>query len=142
VLHREYTEPIEEVWAACTESARLGRWFGTYAGVGRPGGTVSLTVTGEVDAGGAIADPVEVTVHECEAPHRLVVDIPDGPDRGWRVAVTLAASGTGTTLTFEQRVVEGLSPDDVAAGWNWYLDRLGATVSGGPMPDWSRYAPA
>lgn len=142
VLHREYAEPIEAVWAACTESSRLGRWFGTFTGVGRPGGTVSFTVTGEADAGGTVAEPVEVTVLECAAPHRLVVDIPESSDRRWRVAVTLSTSGTGTTMTFEQEITEGLSRDDVAAGWNWYLDRLGATLTGGPMPDWTRYAPA
>lgn len=142
VLHREYAEPIEQVWAACTESARLGRWFGTYTGTGRPGGTVTFTQTGEVDAGGTVADPVDVTVVECAAPRRLVVDIPESSDRSWRVAVTLAASGAGTAMTFEQEIVEGLSRDDVAAGWNWYLDRLGATLTGAPMPDWDRYAPA
>ncbi|MGD9525820.1 SRPBCC domain-containing protein [Pseudonocardia sp.] len=141
ILHRDYTEPVEDVWAAFTESERLGRWIGTYSGTGRPGGTVEFTVTGEVDAGGEVAAPVTVTIHECDAPHRLVVEIPEGDGRAWVVAVTLERAAGGTALQFEQRLAEGLGVEDVAAGWNWYLDRLGASLRGTPMPDWSAYAP-
>ena len=141
-LHRTYPDPVEDVWAAFTDSDRLARWFGSYRGTGRPGGTVELTVTGEVDAGGAVADPVTVTIHECAAPHRLVVEVPDEPGRSsWLIEVTLAGTGGGTELTFVQRLVEGLDQADVAAGWNWYLDRLGASLHGAPMPEWSAYAP-
>jgi hypothetical protein len=70
-------------------------------------------VTWEVDAGGDVAAPVIVTVLECDSPRRLVVDIPESPDRTWRVAVTLADDpdqpGTGkTVLLFEQRIADGL----------------------------------
>jgi uncharacterized protein YndB with AHSA1/START domain len=141
-LHRTYPDPVDDVWAAFTDSDRLARWFGSYHGTGRPGGTVELTVTGEVDAGGAVADPVTVTVHECAAPHRLVVEIPDeSAGSSWLVEVTLASAGEGTDLTFVQHLVPGLDPADVAAGWNWYLDRLGASLHGAPMPEWSAYAP-
>jgi uncharacterized protein YndB with AHSA1/START domain len=142
-LRRSYPDPVEDVWSAFTESDRLARWFGSYRGAGRPGGTVELTVTGEVDAGGAVADPVTVTIHECAAPHRLVVEIPDtagGPS--WLVEVTLTSAGTGTELEFVQRLVEGVDAADVEAGWNWYLDRLGASLHGEPMPEWSAYAPS
>lgn len=141
-LHRDYPDPIEEVWSAFTESERLGRWFGTYTGHGRPGGTVELTITGEEEAGGEAGTPTTVTVVECDAPRRLVVDIPEGTARTWRVAVDLTESGTGTALVFAQDVVDGLNLADVEAGWRWYLDRLGATLHGGPMPDWTTYAPA
>ena len=141
-LHREYPDPIEDVWAAFTESDRLGRWFGTYTGHGRPGGTVELTITGEADAGGEVATPTVVTVVECAAPRRLVVDIPETATRSWRVAVDLTPAGDGTVLVFSQDVVEGLDVADVEAGWRWYLDRLGATLHDTPMPDWADYVPA
>jgi uncharacterized protein YndB with AHSA1/START domain len=141
-LRRSYPDPVDDVWAAFTESERLARWFGSYTGTGRPGGTVELTITGEVDAGGAVADPVTVTIHECAAPHRLVVEVPEGPEgRAWVLDVTLSRAGTGTDLVFRQRLVPGLDPTDVEAGWNWYLDRLGASLRGTAMPDWSAYAP-
>ena len=146
VLRREYPDPIQEVWGAVTESDRLARWIGSYTGSGRVGGTVDFTLTGEVDAGGEVAAPVAVTIVECDPPRRLVVDIPDPSDGGsgnaWRVALTLREESGRTILLFEQGVAEGLDLGDVEAGWNWYLDRLGAVLHGGPMPAWTDYLPA
>jgi len=140
-LHRRYATPIEDVWAALTESERLSRWLGSYVGHGRPGGTVEMTVTGEVDAGGTVAPPVTVTIHECAAPRRLAVDIPADGTKHWHVAVDLDPDGAGTQLRFTQRTVEGVDVADVEAGWSWYLDRLGAALDATPMPAWSDYAP-
>ena len=142
VLRREYPDPVGQVWAALTEPDRLARWIGTYTGAGGPGSTVEFTMTGEVDAGGEVAPPVTVPVLECEPPRRLVVDIPESVDRIWRVAVTLAAEGGRTVLRFEQPVPHGVDPADIEAGWSWYLDRLGASLHGGPMPAWEDYVPA
>jgi uncharacterized protein YndB with AHSA1/START domain len=139
-LDQHYPDGPEEVWAALTESGRLGRWFGTYTGTGRPGGTVELTVTGEVDAGGEVARPVTVTVHACEPPRLLVVDVPEG-EEAWRVEVTLApALDGGTAMRFEQRLLPGQDAADMAAGWRWYLDRLAASMTGTAMPQWEDYA--
>ena len=142
VLRREYPDPIDDVWSALTESERTGRWIGTYTGVGRVGGGVEFTMTGEVDAGGEVAPPVTVTIVECDPPRRLVLDIPEGENRPWRVAVSLAEEAGRTVLLFEQRVIEGVDPADVEAGWSWYLDRLGASLHDAPMPQWPDYAPA
>ena len=76
VLRREYPDPIDDVWSALTESERTARWIGTYTGVGRVGGGVEFTMTGEVDAVGEVAPPVTVTIVECDPPRRLVLDIP------------------------------------------------------------------
>ena len=142
VLQQEYPDPIGQVWAALTESDRLAPWIGTHTGGGAPGGTVEFTMTGEVDAGGEVAEPVTVTVVECVPPRRLVVDFPETDERTWRVALTLAPQAGGTILSFEQPMPDGLDPADVEAGWRWYLDRLGATLRGGPMPAWADYLPA
>ena len=141
VLRKEFPDPVEDVWAAVTEPERLARWIGTYTGRGRPGGTVEFTVTGEVDAGGEVAAPVTVTIHECHAPHRLVVDLPESAERSWRVAVDLTADDGGTVLVFTQQLVDGVDPADVAAGWRWYLDRLDAALRDADMPSWAAYAP-
>jgi len=140
VLRRSYPDPVGDVWSAFTESDRLARWIGSYTGTGRPGGTVEFTVTGEVDAGGEVAAPVTVTIHECAAPHRLVVEIPEG-DGAWHVQVDLTPTDGGTDVVFTQRLVPGVSAADIEAGWSWYLDRLGATLRGAAMPAWSNYAP-
>jgi uncharacterized protein YndB with AHSA1/START domain len=141
VLHRRYATSAEDVWTAFTDSDRLERWIGRYTGRGKPGGTVELTVTGELDAGGGIADPLTVTIHECSPPHRLVVEVPEGSGGSWWIAVDITADGDGAALTFTQRLVEGLTVEDVTAGWNWYLDRLGAVLHDTPMPAWTDYAP-
>ena len=101
---------------------------------GRTETTVQFTMTGEVDAGGEVAPPVTVTIVECDPPRRLVLDIPEGDKPPWRVAVTLTEEAGRTVLLFEQRVIEGVSPADVEAGWSWYLDRLGAVLHDAPMP--------
>ena len=156
VLHRDYPDPIDDVWAALTESDRLARWIGSYTGPGGAAGTVEFTMTGEVDAGGAVAPPVAVAVVECDPPTtqadsraaagtaqtaRLVVDIPETADRTWRVAVQLTGTARGTTLRFEQRIAAGTDPADIEAGWSWYLDRLGAALHDAPMPAWDDYLP-
>ena len=92
--------------------------------------------------GGEVAAPVTVTVRECAPPHRLVVEVPGGDGPPWLLTVTLSRAGEGTALFFEQRLVPGIDAGDVAAGWNWYLDRLGASLRGADMPDWAEYAPA
>jgi uncharacterized protein YndB with AHSA1/START domain len=140
VLHRSYPDPVGEVWSAFTESDRLARWIGSYTGTGRPGGTVEFTVTGEVDAGGEVAAPATVTIHECVAPRRLVVEFPGG-DSAWHVRVELTPTDRGTDVVFTQRLVPGISAADIEAGWSWYLDRLGADLPCDPMPAWSDYAP-
>ena len=148
VLRREWPDPIDDVWSALTESERTARWIGTWTGPGRSRGRgldrtglvprdVEFTMTGEVDAGGEVAPPVTVTIVECDPPRRLVLDIPEGDGPPWRVAVSLTEEGGRTVLLFEQRVVGGVSPADVEAGWSWYLDRLGASLHGEPMPSWT-----
>ena len=107
VLQQEYPDPIGQVWAALTESDRLAPWIGTHSGGGAPGGTVEFTMTGEVDAGGEVAEPVTVTVVECVPPRRLVVDFPETDERTWRVALTLAPQAGGTILRFEQPMPTG-----------------------------------
>lgn len=140
VVRRTYPDPLEEVWSAFTDPARLARWYGTYAGRGRPGGTVEVTVTAEVDAGGEVGEPVTALIHECAPPHRLVVEFPVGP-QSWRVELILSRAGTGTEVVLSQRAVPDVAPADLEAGWAWYLDRLGAALGGAAMPDWAAYAP-
>ncbi|TQS41074.1 SRPBCC domain-containing protein [Cryptosporangium phraense] len=138
VFRRTFPDPIEDVWATLTESDRLARWYGHYQGTGKPGGTVELTITGEVDAGGEEGDPVTVSILECAPPHRLVVEMD-----AWHLAATLTEEPGGTTLVFEQRIPAGFPypVSEVEPGWRWYLDRLVAAVAGRPMPAWGPYAP-
>ncbi|MFG2176644.1 hypothetical protein ACGFMO_35685 [Streptomyces niveus] len=42
VLTRGFVLPVEEVWAALTESARTALWFGPWEGDGGPGTTARV----------------------------------------------------------------------------------------------------
>lgn len=41
-LRRAYEAPVEDVWEACTDRERLGRWFLPVSGELRPGGAYQL----------------------------------------------------------------------------------------------------
>ncbi|MGQ0777928.1 MAG: SRPBCC domain-containing protein [Pseudonocardiales bacterium] len=139
VFHRLFPYPIEDVWSELTDSDRLVRWFGSYQGLGVAGGTVALTMTAEEDAGG---EPSTVHIVDCESPCRLVVDVPEGETRSWRIALTLSEDAGTTTLLFEQAMPSEMDSTDVGPGWHWYLDRLTASLAGTSMPDWDDYYPA
>lgn len=134
-FRREFPDPVAEVWAAVTEPDRCARWFASWTGDARPGGTVALILTSDEDGGGA-PEPARIT--GCEPPHRLWLDL-DGPGSGppWRIAVELTATaGGGTVLEFRQVLADGIAASDAGPGWHWYLDRLAAALAGRPMPGW------
>lgn len=133
---RTYDDPVEEVWSALTEPDRVARWIGTLSG-DPASGTVELSMT--EDKG---ATPVTVTILECEPPARLVVDLPS-PDGVWRLSATLRAEDGVTRLVFIQRLSEPYDASSLGPGWHYYLDRLGAVLTGRPVPyGWDEYYPS
>ncbi|CAN5299474.1 hypothetical protein BH20ACT5_BH20ACT5_01480 [soil metagenome] len=133
---RSYDEPSAEVWSALTESDRMARWFGTWTGDPAPG---QVTVHMTEDEG---SYPQTATILECDPPSRLVVDLPS-PDGTWRLSAALTEREGTTTLVFIHRLAEPYDATGVGPGWHYYLDRLGAVVSGAPVPDvWDDYWPA
>lgn len=134
---RRYDDAIDDVWSALTEPERVARWLGDWTG-NPASGTVQLRMTAE-DA----STPEEVVIVTCEPPMLLVVDMP-GPDGAWRISVALEGeTGGGTTLRFVQQLAEPYDAGSIGPGWQYYLDRLGAVISGSPVPtDFDRYYPA
>ena len=133
---RAYDQPVGTVWSALTGPARVAQWLGVVSG--DPGtGTVSLAMT---EAGGG--PPETVRILECVVPERLVVDL-SGPDGTWRLAVALQPGDGGTTLVFTHRLTEPYDASSIGPGWHYYLDRLGAVVTGSAVPEsWDDYYPA
>jgi uncharacterized protein YndB with AHSA1/START domain len=132
---RTYDDPVEDVWSALTDPERVARWFGTWTGDPATG-TVSFLSAEDPDG-----TPEPVTILECAAPTRLVVDM-TSPHGAWRLAATLRPDGAGTSLLFEQRFANAEEVGSVGPGWHFYLDRLGAVVAGRPLPDvWDDYFP-
>ena len=138
VFTRTFAAPVADVWAACTDPARMERWIGTWTGDPASGEIVfRMTAEGE-DV------PEEVyLVEACEPPHRFVLRSRDavpfsedgsGPRVAWQHTLELAEVDGVTTLTFTQVVPDGPVGADMVAsvgpGWDYYLDRLVRSVGG------------
>ena len=139
VLTRTFRAPIDDVWVALTEPGRMERWIGTWAG-DPTSGTVDFRMTAE----GADA-PVEVIeIDECIPPRRLATRhrIP-GNDFLWQLEIDLSESEGVTTLTFAQVMSDPEIAENVGPGWEFYLDRLVAVMSGVEVNtvDWESYYP-
>jgi len=134
VFRRDYPDAVEDVWAALTEPARLGRWIGTFTGTAAEGSTVQFVMTAE----GAV-DPEPVTILSCAPPRHLLVDIASKGQPVWRLEVTLEEAGSGTALTFVHHLADAGMSREVGPGWQFYLDRLGAALVDDPMPEWEPY---
>jgi uncharacterized protein YndB with AHSA1/START domain len=137
VFRRDFADPVEDVWQAVTDPERLGRWMGTYTGDASEGATVQFVMTAEGQV-----EPEPVTIVVCDPPHHLVVDMPDatGPDRPpWRLEVHLDTVGGGTALTFVHHLSDPSASAEMGPGWQYYLDRLDASLGDGEMPEWEPY---
>ncbi len=136
-LTRTFRAPIADVWAAVTESDRLERWIGRWEG-DPANGSVTFFMTAE----GEDVEGEEFTILECEPPRRFVADTSVG-ESTWHLSLELTEIDGLTTLTFAQL----LGDDDmsnVGPGWEYYLDRLSAALSGGDVAtvQWDAYFPA
>ncbi len=127
---RTFRAPIDDVWAAVTESDRLGRWIGTWEGDPTEG-QVTFQMTFEGDE----ASSETFTIDVCEPPHRLEIttEMPDngGNQTTWQLRVELAEQDGVTTLRFAQDVPEPEMATGVGPGWDYYLDRMVLAEAGG-----------
>jgi uncharacterized protein YndB with AHSA1/START domain len=142
VFTRTFRAPIHDVWAAVTESDRLARWIGTWAG-DPAAGHVDFHMNAEGDN-----VPTEVfTIAACEPPRLLEIhtEPPVGTavSDGWIIELALAQSGGVTTLEFRQSVPDAEMVASVGPGWDFYLDRLVAAEADGDVSslDFDDYYP-
>lgn len=127
------------MWAAVTESERLGRWIGTWTG-DPASGRVIFTMTAE----GEDVEPRTYLIDVCEPPRRLVTRLQMGQeDQEWMITLDLAEIDGITTLTFAQAITEPDAAENVGPGWEYYLDRLVVAENGGNITDvvWEDYYP-
>jgi uncharacterized protein YndB with AHSA1/START domain len=124
VLTRTFRAPIEDVWAAVTEPGRLERWIGTWTG-DPASGQVAFRMTAEGEDAPEEIQHIDV----CEPPRRLVTRFrSDG--RVWQLELDLTEADGATTLTFAQVMSDPDLAENVGPGWEFYLDRLVAVMSG------------
>jgi activator of Hsp90 ATPase-like protein len=121
VVHeRSFRAPIEDVWAAVTESDRLARWIGTWTG-----NPTSGSVQFQMNAEGDNVPPSAYDILHCEPPHRLSVQTGT-----WVLTLDLRQDGPTTILALTQLVVDPGLVESTGPGWDYYLDRLVAAETG------------
>ena len=124
-LRRSYDAPIDDVWNAVTDAARIRRWFMPVSGELRVGGTFQL----EGNAGGEIL--------ACEPPHLLRLTW-GGPTSV--VELRLTAGGDGTDVQLEHNVPIEMAQSGAGAlwvgpGWDGAVMGLGLFLRGGGIDD-------
>jgi len=141
VFERTFRAPIEDVWAAVTESDRLARWIGVWTG-----DPASGSITFRMTAEGEDVPDETIWIDECVPPRRLVMRSaqPVEEDVLWAWEVDLAETDGTTTLTFAQGVTDPALAESVGPGWDYYLDRLVAAQAGEELDaiDFDDYYPA
>ena len=128
------------MWAAVTESDRLGRWVGTWTGDPTTG-----SVLFRMNAEGDDIEPETFTIHECVPPRRIAADLA-GRGRAERLPLPPRADrGRRHHDAHVQPVRAGPGHGDgVGPGWEYYLDRLVAAETGADVAgvDFGDYYPA
>lgn len=117
-FERRLPHPPERVWRAVTEPAELAQWF-----VAPPSWTPAL---GEALSGfGGSGEVVEL-----DAPRRIAWT--------WgtaRFSFDVEPDGEATRLVFVHVLDDGTPVAQTSAGWETYLDRLGAALAGSPLSE-------
>lgn len=135
VLRRHYDVPIDRLWEACTQPARLEEWFLPISGDLRAGGTYQF----EGNAGGEIL--------ECQAPHAVRVAWVYADHPAQEVSLRLQEEAGGASLELRH-----IDPRDetqvidlalaVGPGWDPPLIALGTYLEGNmPEKSWWMESP-
>lgn len=140
VLERTFKAAIESVWSAITVSDRMEQWIGAWTGDPATG-SVEFRMTAEGDD----IEAETFTIDACEPPRLLAVSTNPGDDEQEFALVIELVEETGTTtLVFSQPISDPEQGASIAPGWEYYLDRLVAAVSGSGVEaiDFDHYYPA
>lgn len=127
-ISREYDATLEDVWDACTNPARIPRWFLPVSGELREGGQYQL----EGNAGGRI--------ERCEPPRSFTATWEFGGNVSWIELRLSQTTGGGIRFELEHISPEGqiwteFGPGAVGVGWDLALLGLTMHVSTGASPD-------
>jgi uncharacterized protein YndB with AHSA1/START domain len=98
VFTRTYETTIEDLWDACTDPERLGRWYTTITGDLQPGGTFQQANMGS----GTIVD--------CDAPHLLRLSLGGGVDE---IELRLSPGAEAGTTMLELQHATTLDAHDI-----------------------------
>ena len=124
---RLYRTSPADLWEACTDPDRLARWFAPVSGDLEEGGTFVIHFDDD--------DTPRCRVTACTAPTGFTWEWPQA-DAMSVVTVEVAPDPAGARLRLRHT---GLGPAQAigyAAGWDTYVRRLEAWLSGVAVPDW------
>lgn len=132
-FQRRLRHPIERVWAALTEPARLREWLAEAELDPTVGGAVRLRWLNSDDEGNQAVMDGSVTALD---PPRLL-EISGEPHGVLRFE--LAEDGAGTRLVFTVTPPTADGIDLALPGWHIHLEHLDAALDGRPV-DWAHWA--
>ena len=131
-FERRYPRPVETVWSALTDPARLADWMGVSHVEPRVGGRFDLMVDGPHPMTG------RVLVWEPPQVLEFTWSNADAPDSTVRYELT--RDGDGTRLIFTHKGMPYASSALMLPGWHVYLARLGSLLDEAPptqsKPSW------
>jgi uncharacterized protein YndB with AHSA1/START domain len=128
-LGRSLAAPPEVVWEWLTDPDKMRIWLGESAR-GRP----LFRLAGATPDAPQLAYDVEAV----EPPHHVTVSLRDGSREAahsWRIDIVLTPTPAGTHLMLEQTISDRVPAPSVAAGCEFYLDRLVRVCQGQPFTD-------
>ncbi|WP_093720062.1 SRPBCC family protein [Streptomyces sp. FZ201] len=136
ILARTYKASADDVWASVTEPERTARWFGPWRGEAAPGNTIEVQMLFEE------SEPwFAVRIEACEPPRRLAVVTQDEAG-GWFLELLLTETDGTTELRLVQHLTSTEQLGEIGPGWEYYLDLLTTSRTGGPRPAFEDYYPA
>lgn len=133
-FERTYRRPIESVWKALTDSARLSDWMGQSYVEPFVGGRYETMLDG--------IKPMRGRVRIWEPPSLLEYDFRNGhaPESVARWELTPAEGGT--RVVFSHFGMPYANANLMLPGWHVFLDHLGSALDGAPPgefdPPWRR----
>ena len=127
---RHYPRPVETVWSALTDPARLADWMGKSIFEPRLGGRVELCVDNPRPMTGSVLvwDPPKVL--------ELAWSNEDAPNS--RIRYELTPEGSGTRLIFTHINMPYASSALMLPGWHFFFARLGSLLDGARTPESER----
>ena len=134
-LTRHFIEPPSALWKSFTNPVQAAQWFGRWEGTPARGESVDLQMLYEDGLPWS-----RVTVSECAAPEllRLLVEDEYG---SWDLEVRFSPRSGGTQLDFIHHLEDPRAAESVGPGWEYYLDRMTAALTGGTAPEFDDYYP-
>ena len=127
-FERHYPRPVETVWSALTEPARLADWMGASYVEPHAGGRYETMLDGLKPSSGHVLI--------WQPPRILEIAWSNGHAPDGIVRYDLTPEPAGTHLVFTHRGIPYRHAALMLPGWHVYLSHLSHVLAGTGPPDW------